>query len=73
MNFFIKQLLKSKLKGVPDDQIEMFITIVEKNPELFKQIADEIKSKMDAGMTQEAAAMAVMKSHESELKVLMAK
>ncbi len=71
MNFFLKALVKKQLKGVPDDQIEMFINMIENNPVLFKKIADEIKVKVDAGMGQQDAAMVVMKAHESELKSLM--
>ena len=73
MNFFAKALLKKQLKGVPDDQIEMIITVVEKNPDLFKMIADEVQAKMKAGMGQQDAAMAVMKAHEGELKAVMGK
>lgn len=71
MNFFLKALVKKQLKGVPDDQIEMFINMIEKNPVLFKKIADEIKVKVDAGMGQQDAAMVVMKSHQSELTEIM--
>ncbi len=73
MNFFIKQLLKNKLKGVPEDQIELFVTLVEKNPDFFQQIASEIKAKTDAGIAQEAAAMEVMKKHEVKLREIMGK
>ncbi len=71
MNFFLKALVKKQLKGVPDDQIEMFINMIEKNPVLFKKIADEIKVKVDAGMGQQDAAMVVMKAHQSELAEIM--
>lgn len=71
MNFFLKSLLKRQLKGVPDDQIDMFITIVEKNPELFKKIAEEIKAKVSQGMGQQDAAMKVMEAHKEELTKLM--
>jgi hypothetical protein len=74
MNFFIKTLLKKKLKGmVPDDQIDMFITMVEKNPALFEQIAKEIQEKISQGMDQQAASMKVMESHKAELAGLMTK
>jgi hypothetical protein len=73
MNFFIKQLLKNKLKGLPDDQIDMFIELIEKNPEFFQQIASEIKAKSDAGMGQEAAAMEVIKKHEAKFKEILGK
>ncbi len=71
MNFFVKTLLKRQLKGLPDDQIEMFITIIEKNPELFKKIAEEIQAKVNQGMGQQDAAMKVMESHRTELEAIL--
>jgi hypothetical protein len=68
-NFLLKKMLRTQ--GVPEGQIDMFINMMEKNPELFKKIAEEIKSKMDAGMDQTAASMEVMKKYESELKSLI--
>ena len=64
--FFIKRMLKSK--GVSDEQIASVLKLVESNPELFKKIAEEIKVKMNAGQSQEAAAMDVMLAHQNELK-----
>jgi len=71
MNFFLKTLLKRQLKGLPDDQIEMFITIIEKNPEMFKKIAEEIQVKVNLGMGQQDAAMKVMESHRTELEGIL--
>jgi hypothetical protein len=55
---------------LPEAQIEMFITMIEKNPELFKAIATEIQEKVKGGMSQMDAGMEVMKKHEEELKKL---
>lgn len=60
-----------RTQGVPEAQIEMFINMMEKNPELFKTIAEETKTKMDAGMDQQSAAMEVMKKYQDELKKLV--
>ncbi|KKR43514.1 MAG: hypothetical protein UT78_C0003G0033 [Candidatus Nomurabacteria bacterium GW2011_GWF2_40_12] len=59
-----------RTQGVPEAQIDMFISMIEKNPELFKNIATETKAKMDAGMDQMTASMEVMKKYEDELKKL---
>lgn len=67
-NFLIKKMLKSK--GVPEEQIDMFTKMMEKNPELFKTIATEIQEKIKGGMGQMEAGMEVMKKYESELKKL---
>ncbi|MSU44888.1 hypothetical protein EXS45_01780 [Candidatus Nomurabacteria bacterium] len=67
-NFLLRKMLRTQ--GVPEAQIEMFITMMEKNPELFKKIAQEVKVKMDAGIDQQTASMEVMKKYEQELKKL---
>ena len=70
-NFLLKKMLRTQ--GVPEAQIEMFITMIEKNPELFKTIASEIQEKVKSGMNQTEAGMEVMKKHEEELKKIATK
>ena len=60
-----------RLKGVPEAQIDMFVGMMEKNPELFQTIAKEIEEKTKTGMGQEEASMLVMKKYEAELKKLV--
>ncbi len=67
-NFLLKKMLRTQ--GVPESQIDMFINMIEKNPELFKKIAEEIQEKVKGGMNQTAAGMEVMKKYEAELKKL---
>ncbi len=71
MNFIAKALIKKQLKGVPEAEIERLIALIEQNPQLFKQIAEEIQAKINTGMGQQDAAMVVMKAHEEELKKLI--
>ena len=59
------------MKGVPEAQIDMFVGMMEKNPELFQTIAKEIEEKTKAGMSQEQASMLVMKKYEAERKKLV--
>lgn len=68
-NFLLKKMLKSQ--GVPEAQIDMVINMMEKNPELFKKIAEEIQAKIKGGMDQQTASVEVMKKYESELKKLV--
>lgn len=68
-NFLLKKMLRTQ--GVPEAQIEMFIKMMEKNPELFKTIAQEIEEKVKGGMSQMDAGMQVMKKYEEELKKLV--
>jgi hypothetical protein len=68
-NFLLKKMLRTQ--GVPEAQIDMFIKMMEKNPELFKTIATEIQEKVKGGMSQTDAGMQVMKKYEEELKKLV--
>ena len=60
-----------RTQGVPEAQIEIFVAMIEKNPELFKTIANEIQEKVKNGMSQTDAGMEIMKKYEEELKKLM--
>lgn len=71
--FLMKQVIKRQLKGVPDAEVERIMTLVEKNPELFKKIGDEIQAKVKAGRSQMAASMEVMRAHQSELQKVLQK
>ena len=68
-NFLLKKMLRGQ--GVPEAQIDTFIKMMEKDPELFKKIAEETKAKIDAGMDQQTASVEVMKKYEADLKKLL--
>ena len=68
-NFLLRKMLRTQ--GVPEAQIEMFIKMMEKNPELFKTIAMEVQEKVKAGMSQTDASMQVMEKYKEELKKLV--
>lgn len=69
----MKKLLASKLKDVPEEQRDMLISAVEQNPELFTQIAEEIKQRVDSGEDQMAATMSVMQKHKDVLQQILKK
>ena len=71
--FLLKQVIKRQLKGVPEAEIDRIIGLVEKNPELFKKICDEIKAKVKAGRSEQAASMEVMRAHQGELQKVLQK
>jgi len=71
MNFFMRALLKKQMKGVPDADIDKFLNMVEKNPEFFKQVAEEAQVKIKAGMGQQEAVMAVLQSKQEELQKIV--
>ncbi len=67
-DFLLKKMLKAQ--GVPEEQIDMVLKMMEKNPELFKKIAEEIQEKVKSGMNQQSASMQVMQKYQSELQKL---
>lgn len=70
-NFLTKQLLKRQLKGVPQDQQDMIMALMEKHPDFFKKIAEEVKAKKKAGLNDQLAMMQVMMAHKGELQKMM--
>ena len=60
-----------KRQGLPDAQINMFVSMMEKNPKLFETIAKEIEQEVKAGKDQTVAGLQVMKKYEVELKKLV--
>lgn len=68
-NFLLKKMLRTQ--GVPEAQIDMVLNMMEKDPELFKKIAEEIQEKIKGGMDQQTASMQVMQKYETELKKLV--
>ncbi len=62
-----------KSQGVPEDQIDMVLTVFQKDPDLFKKIAEEVQAEIKNGKDQATASMSVMQKHEARLKELMGK
>ncbi len=59
------------MKDVPEGQREQILTLLEKNPELFKKIGDEIERRTKGGESQTKATIEVMKKYRTELSSLM--
>lgn len=70
-NFLLKKMLASKLKDVPESERNKLLAAVEKNPQIFNQIALEVKAKTDQGVSQMDAVMEVVKGHQDELKAIL--
>ncbi|MES2023671.1 MAG: hypothetical protein V4439_03225 [Patescibacteria group bacterium] len=68
-NFLLKKMLR--MQGVPEAQIDMIIGMMEKNPELFKNIMKEIEEKIKGGMDKMQAAQMVMQKYQADLKKLV--
>ena len=70
-NFLIKQALKAKMKDVPEAERERLLALMEKNPDFFKKIGEEVQKRVKAGQGEMAATMVVMREHQSELQRLL--
>ena len=70
-NFMMKQVLKHKLKNLPEAQRNMILSAMEKNPDFFKSIGEEIKKRKKSGQGETEATMQVMRERQSELQRLM--
>jgi BMFP domain-containing protein YqiC len=70
-NFLLKKLLASKMQGVPQAEQDKIFGMMEKNPDLFQKIAEDVQSEMKNGKDQMAATMDVVKKYEAELKGLI--
>ena len=67
----MRKLLESQLKQIPQEQRDQIISVVEKNPELFTNIAKEVQEKVKAGKDQQTASMEVMMKYKDELAKAM--
>ncbi|MCR4279450.1 MAG: hypothetical protein NUV78_01790 [Candidatus Zambryskibacteria bacterium] len=70
-DFMLKQALKAKMKDVPEAEREKLLAAMEKNPEFFKKIGEEVQKRVKSGQSEMAATMVVMREHQHELQKLM--
>jgi hypothetical protein len=71
--FLLRQAMKWKMKDMPAAQRDQIMTLVEKDPELFKKIGEEVEKRTKGGEPQMKATMEVMKKYRGELAALMQK
>ena len=67
----MKAMMRSQMKGVPQDQQDKILKAVEANPELFENIAKEVQEEMKKGTAQMDATMKVMTKYQDELRKIM--
>ncbi len=72
-NFILGQAMKWKMKDVPEAQREQIMALVQKDPELFKKIGEEVEKRTKNGEPQMKASMEVMKKYRTELASIMQK
>lgn len=64
-------MMQRQLAGVPKEQQDMILSAIEKNPDLFMNIAQEVDAKVKSGMSQMDAAQRVFAAHQDELRKLL--
>jgi hypothetical protein len=69
--FLMKTMLKRQLKNLPPAEQERIGGMIEKNPQLFTKIAQDIEKRVKGGMSQHEAMMSVMKANQDELRKIM--
>ena len=70
-DFFLRQAMKAKMKDVPEKERDLILGLMEKYPEFFKKIGDEVQKRVKNGQSEVAATMVVMREHQAELQRLM--
>lgn len=70
-DFFLKQMLKRKMKDVPKDQQEKLMGVMEQNPDFFKKVGEEVQKRVKNGESEMAATLSVMRQHQAELQKIM--
>ena len=66
--FLLKQAAKIGTKGLPKEQQDIILKLIDKKPELFEKIAKEIKELTDKGMPEMYASFEIMKKYEKDLQ-----
>jgi head-tail adaptor len=70
--YAMKKMLQSQLKNVPEDQQQMIMEMIEKDPKLFEKIATEMQAELKAnGNNQMAAATKVLPKYQKEIMAVM--
>ena len=64
-------MLERQLRDAPAAQREQIMTMMEKDPKLFEEIAKEIKAETKKGKDQMTAAMIVMPKYQGKLREVM--
>ena len=63
-------MLQSKMKGLPQEDQDKALAMLQQNPDLFKKIAEETQEKIKGGMDQMKATMEVAQKYKTELEAL---
>ncbi len=66
--FFIRRMLESQLKHMPQDQREKIVQMFSRNPDFFETLAHELQEELKRGRNQADAIQEIMLRHRDELQ-----
>lgn len=70
--YAMKKMISSQMKDVPEDQQQMIMEMIEKDPALFEKIAKEMQEELKSnGNNQMAAAQKVLPKYQQEIMAIM--
>lgn len=69
--FLLKSMLARQMKGVPQEQQDKIFAMIEKNPDFFTKIAEQVQEKVNGGMSRDQAIQQIMMTHQDELRGMM--
>ncbi len=72
-DFMLRKMLEAKMKGVPKEEQEKILKLIENNPELFQKIATEMQEEISKGKDQMSAAMEVMTKYKDDIQKIVGK
>ena len=64
----MKKMMAKQMQGVPQEEQDKMMKLVQENPELFQKIALEVQEKMKQGKDQMGATMEVVQKYQDQLK-----
>ena len=70
-DFLLRQTLKYKMKDVPEARRDEMLVLMEKNPEFFKKVGEEVQKRVKSGQSEMSATMVVMREHQAEFQKLI--
>lgn len=71
--FFMRKMLSSQLRDVPEADREKLFQALQEHPELFQNIAKEVEAGMKAGKDKMAVTMEIVQKYEKELSQVFKK
>ncbi len=67
----MEKMMEKQMAKLPEDQKMAMTAMLEKNPDFFKEIGEEIELEIKSGKSQMSASMKVMRKHQTKIQQMM--